>query len=42
MSAKNRLNSGVSRTAPPKKSVSIAPGATVFTAMPREPSSFAM
>ncbi len=39
MPAKAAFMSGVSRTAPPRKSVSIAPGATVLTAMPRLPSS---
>ncbi|KAG0734771.1 hypothetical protein G6F31_021440 [Rhizopus arrhizus] len=42
MSANCLLSSGISRTAPPRKSVSIAPGATVLTVMPRLPSSLAM
>src|SRR5258708_11050311 len=39
--AMNLLNSGLSRTLPPPKSVSIAPGATVLTAIWRAPSSLA-
>jgi hypothetical protein len=39
--AMKALTCSLSRTAPPAKSVSIAPGAIVFTAIPRGPSSFA-
>ncbi|EDS6438924.1 NmrA family NAD(P)-binding protein [Salmonella enterica] len=36
------LTSALSRTSPPPKSVSIAPGAIVLTVMPRQPNSRAM
>lgn len=36
-----RFTSALSRTTPPPKSVSMAPGAMIFTEIPRPPSSFA-
>ena len=39
--ATKALTCALSRTAPPPKSVSIAPGATAFTRIPRAPSSLA-